>query len=123
MDLNDLSLNELKKLRSDVDKAISSYEDRLKKDALAAAQAAAKEHGFDLGELLYGTASKRKPKVTVAPKYAHPENSSLTWTGRGRQPKWIKEALGSGKMPTMLETMLEMWLAWAQIFLNPIVEQ
>jgi DNA-binding protein H-NS len=97
MDLNNLSLNDLKKLRSDVDKAISSYEDRLKKDALAAAQAAAKEHGFDLGELLGGTAGKRKSKGTVAPKYAHPENSSLTWTGRGRQPKWIKEALGSGK--------------------------
>lgn len=97
MDLNNLSLNELKKLRSDVDKAISSYEDRLKKDALAAAQAAAKEHGFDLGELLSGTAGKRKTKGTVAPKYAHPENSNLTWTGRGRQPKWIKEALGAGK--------------------------
>lgn len=97
MDLNNLSLNELKKLRSDVDKAISSYEERLKKDALAAAQAAAKQYGFDLVELLAGATGKRKPRGTVAPKYAHPENPNLTWSGRGRQPNWIKEALASDK--------------------------
>lgn len=97
MDLNNLSLNDLKKLRSDVDKAISSYEDRQKKEALAAARAAAKEHGFDLGELMGGTTGKSKSKGSVAPKYAHPENPELTWTGRGRKPKWVEAALDAGK--------------------------
>ena len=27
----------------------------------------------------------------VAPKFQHPENSSITWTGRGRTPKWLAE--------------------------------
>lgn len=97
MNLENMSPSELKKLRSDVDKAISSYEDRQKKEALAAAQAAAKEHGFDLGDLLGGTTSKRKSKGSVAPKYAHPENPELTWTGRGRKPKWVEAALDAGK--------------------------
>lgn len=25
-------------------------------------------------------------------KYQHPENKELTWTGRGKEPKWLKEA-------------------------------
>ena len=28
---------------------------------------------------------------TVAPKYRHPQDSSLTWTGRGRSPVWVAE--------------------------------
>ena len=97
MDLNSLSLSELKQLRSNVDKAITSYEARLKKEALSAVQATAKEHGFDLSELLKGELGKRHRTGKVEPKYAHPENPSLTWTGRGRKPNWVNEALSAGK--------------------------
>ena len=96
MDLNNLSLSELKKLHSDVKKAINDYEDRKKKEARAELEAKAKEMGFSLAELL-GDVPKEKKRRTVAAKYSHPENSGLTWTGRGRQPKWVVEALASGK--------------------------
>lgn len=33
----------------------------------------------------------------VAPIYHNPANPSDSWTGRGRQPKWVKEYLDSGK--------------------------
>jgi DNA-binding protein H-NS len=29
--------------------------------------------------------------------YRHPENADQTWSGRGRQPDWMKEALAAGK--------------------------
>ena len=90
-----LDLAELKQLRKDIDRAIESYEKRKKQEALAAAEAAAKESGFTLSELL-GTPAKGKGKVNP-PKYRHPENPELTWTGRGRQPDWIKEGLQAGK--------------------------
>ena len=96
MDLNALSLKELKKLQGDVAKAISTYEDRMKKEALAELEAKAREMGFSLGELLGGTKGKRSAG-NVAPKYAHPESPSVTWTGRGRKPKWVVEALEAGK--------------------------
>jgi DNA-binding protein H-NS len=96
MDLNNLSLSELKKLHSDVTKAIDGYEDRKKKEARAELEAKAKEMGFSLAELL-GDVPKEKKRGTVAAKYSHPENSGLTWTGRGRQPKWVVEALASGR--------------------------
>jgi DNA-binding protein H-NS len=30
-------------------------------------------------------------------KYKNPDNTSQTWTGTGRKPAWIIEALASGK--------------------------
>lgn len=94
IDLNSLTLDELKKLQKDVNKAVESYEDRRKQEARAAVEAKAREMGFSLSELSDGTAKKgRTPRP---PKYRHPENPSLTWSGRGRQPGWIKEALANG---------------------------
>jgi DNA-binding protein H-NS len=34
---------------------------------------------------------------TVAVRYRHPDNSAQQWTGRGRQPKWVKEWVDGGK--------------------------
>ena len=96
LNLNQLSLKELKDLQSQVNKAISTFEDRKKKEARSALEAKAKEMGFSLAELL-GDAPKERKRGAVAAKYCHPENSSLTWTGRGRKPKWVAEALAAGK--------------------------
>lgn len=41
-------------------------------------------------------APKKKTGVKVQPKYRHPDNSELTWTGRGKQPRWVVEALSQG---------------------------
>ena len=30
------------------------------------------------------------------PAYRNPCNSAKTWTGRGRQPKWVREVLARG---------------------------
>jgi len=46
LDLNDMSLAELKALEKIVSKAIKSFEERRKNDALAALEAKAKELGF-----------------------------------------------------------------------------
>jgi DNA-binding protein H-NS len=97
MDLNNLSLSELKKLHSDVAKAITGYEDRKKKEALAELETKAKEMGFSLAELLGTAAPDARKRSPAAVKFAHPENSSLAWTGRGRKPKWVVEALAAGK--------------------------
>ncbi|RVT82866.1 H-NS histone family protein [Rhodobacteraceae bacterium CCMM004] len=93
IDLDKMSRQELEALRKDVDKALESLDARRKADARKAAENAAKEHGFNLDELLSGEKKKQKS----AAKYAHPENPKKTWTGRGRQPAWIKEGLASGK--------------------------
>ncbi len=94
MDVNSLSLDELKKLQKDVKKAIDSYEDRARKKALAEADAVVRQHGFTIEQLL-GKVSKTGR--VIAPKYANPEEPGQTWTGRGRKPRWVVDALEQGK--------------------------
>jgi DNA-binding protein H-NS len=102
LDLNNLSLNELKKLYVDVKKAIDTYEDRMKKDALTELELKAKEMGFSLAELM-GLATTARTRRPAAAKYCHPENSDITWSGRGRKPNWVAQALASGKLMSDLE--------------------
>lgn len=88
-----LSLDELKTLQKQIAKAIDGFEAKQRKEALAAAEAAVKKFGYSLSDLTAKT--KAKPKA-APPKYRHPENPALTWSGRGRQPAWIKEAIEAG---------------------------
>ncbi|WP_149588495.1 H-NS histone family protein [Tabrizicola flagellatus] len=97
VDLNSLSLKELKDLQSQVAKAIAGYEDRRKKEVLAELDEIAKAKGFSLAELT-GIAAGRKRTPSVA-KYANPANPADTWSGRGRKPRWFTEALAQGKKP------------------------
>jgi DNA-binding protein H-NS len=97
INLNTLSLKELKDLQSQVAKAISSFEDRKKKAALADLEEMARSKGFTLAELT-GVTVTRKRAPAVA-KYANPANRSDTWSGRGRKPRWFSEALAKGKKP------------------------
>lgn len=96
IDLDHLSLPELKKLEKDVAKAIATFEERQKAEARAEAEAVAKRFGFSLAELL-DTASPTTKKAPPEAKYRHPENPAVTWSGRGRKPAWISEGLAAGK--------------------------
>jgi DNA-binding protein H-NS len=97
IDLNSLSLKELKELQSAVNKAVNGFEDRKRKEALLQVEEAARALGFSLSELT-GTAVPRKRSPAV-PKYANPANKSETWSGRGRKPRWFAAALKAGKKP------------------------
>jgi DNA-binding protein H-NS len=91
-----MSLDELQAYQKEVEAAIKGYEKKRKADALAAVRATAKEHGFTLEELLGGKAPVKSGSKGVA-KYANPADPTQTWTGRGRQPNWVKDALAAGK--------------------------
>ncbi|MCE6957546.1 H-NS histone family protein [Cereibacter sphaeroides] len=95
IDLNDLSLKELKALQTQVAKAIASFEDRRKNEALSELEEKARELGFTLAELT-GTSVPRK-RASAEAKYANPSNAADTWSGRGRKPRWFEEALKAGR--------------------------
>lgn len=94
LDLENMSLKELRDLHKAVGRQIDGYEAKKKEQAMAAAQQVAEEHGFSLKELLAGG---KPAKSTIAPKYTNPDNTSETWTGRGRQPRWVKGHLDAGR--------------------------
>jgi len=39
----------------------------------------------------------RRPYPKVHPKYRNPERPSETWSGRGKQPRWVHAQLRTGK--------------------------
>ena len=104
-DLNDLTLAELKKLGKDIARAIADFDHRQKQTVLSALEEKAKEFGFALADLFSGAVGnlgKRARSLTrakPAPKYANPADPSVTWSGRGRQPRWFKDAVAAGKSP------------------------
>lgn len=108
MDFLNKSLPELLQLQKDLEAAI---EERRKTEAVAAREqimAIAQSVGIPLHELLAagqgkGTKSKAgKGTGSVAVRYRHPDDANLQWTGRGRQPKWVKEWVDGGKAITDL---------------------
>lgn len=97
MDLAKLSLAELKHLLTSIPAEIKKREKEEKTKALKEVEAFAAERGFSLDDLLGNNPIKaKKEKGIVAVKYRHPKDAELTWTGRGRQPKWIAEFLAKG---------------------------
>jgi DNA-binding protein H-NS len=41
--------------------------------------------------------AERRSYPTVYPKFRNPDDPSETWAGRGKQPRWLRNQLGSGK--------------------------
>lgn len=111
IDLNGLSAKELDALISQAKRRMTTLKKRKpvatvrsKLNALAAAE------GYTLVELFGGktTAKKAaaKPRKAakkgrklgkVAPKYRNPANPKETWTGRGKQPRWMAALTKKGK--------------------------
>lgn len=95
IDLENLDIKELKKLRRDIETAIDTYEQRQRAEARKELEEHAKALGFKLEELI-SEKSTKKTKKPAQPKYQHPKNPSLTWSGRGRKPKFVLEHLDNG---------------------------
>ncbi len=102
--LNSMSRKQLESLKDRIQQRLDRTDEQKLKKAHAAAAKVAKRHGFSLDELLSVGASARKPAQKrrsdagrkVPPKYRHPSDPSKLWTGRGRSPKWVLEAIDSG---------------------------
>lgn len=52
----------------------------------------AQKRGFDIDELF----GKRGKRGASAPKFRNPKDASQSWTGRGRKPNWLVDALKKG---------------------------
>jgi DNA-binding protein H-NS len=91
--LDKMTYAELLKLQERVGAAIA---DKRVEDAAATKEqlrAMAEKAGFSLSELF----GKRGPKKgSAGVKYRNPKDSSQTWTGRGRKPNWLVDALKKG---------------------------
>lgn len=104
-ELKTMTRKELEKLRKEVDKTLTKLEKAERARALEAADKAARAHGFSLADLTGGKSVRggSAAKAKTAAKYRNPSNANESWSGRGRQPQWFKEALAAGQTPDQLE--------------------
>lgn len=99
IDLSSYNLSELKGLQHKIENEIKNRQQgdlaKARQQILAIAQAA----GVTVEELLgAGTKKSNKGKgQKVQAQYQNPADKAQTWTGRGRQPKWIAEGIARGK--------------------------
>lgn len=101
MDISNLPIPELKRLLAQIPKEIERRQKEEKSKVLKELESIAAERGFALDELMGGRV--KKERAPVAAKYRHPSNPELTWSGRGRQPKWVAEFLQKGGSLAKLE--------------------
>jgi DNA-binding protein H-NS len=93
-DLSTKSLLELRELQLSVQSTIKKMEQQEVIKAREQIHAIAQAVGIPLKDLI---ASVAHVKAAVAVRFRHPEDATLQWTGRGRQPGWVKEWVTSGK--------------------------
>lgn len=101
MDLSHFSLAELRNLQDDISKQLKKREhDELAK-AREQIQSIAHGVGLSVKELLSGAG--RAKTGSVAARFCNPVNPAQQWSGRGRQPNWVKQWTAEGKEMDLLK--------------------
>jgi DNA-binding protein H-NS len=98
IDLSDYNLGELKGLQLEIEKEIKGRQQQEVKKAREQILAIARGLGVSVDDLLADAGAKPKGGgAKVQPKYQNPADNSQTWSGRGRQPRWMVDGLANGK--------------------------
>lgn len=99
LDLSSYSLADLKRLLREVDAMIDSQKRYALQKAREQIMTIAQDLGVPLESLLFSHDKKGKKDrgEPVHARFQNPGNLTQTWSGRGRQPKWISESLAKGK--------------------------
>src|ERR1700687_2566479 len=95
-DLERMSFAELTELESRIGRLKIQKQNQARAALREQMSAMATQHGFDLRELMDGRGKGKRG--TVAVKYRDPKDSTNTWTGRGRMPRWMVAATKGGKV-------------------------
>src|SRR5262245_61130024 len=93
--LERMSLKELHDLKNRLEKSIRSRLDSERSEMRERFKRQAEEAGFSLADIV-GGARGGKGRKSASAKYAHPDDPTLTWSGRGRMPKWLSEQIKAG---------------------------
>ena len=95
MDLSNLPASELRNLQEQVKRELKKRESQDLQKAKDEIFAIAQRVGVPLKDLV--ATNSRGKGGTVAARFRNPQDGGQQWTGRGRQPKWVKDWLDAGK--------------------------
>ncbi len=100
MNLSTMTMVELRNLQDKIEQEIGSRERQDLSKAREQIMAIAQQAGIPLKQLILDGLHPRTGKVAV--RYRNPDNAAEQWTGRGRQPLWVKNWVESGKSIDLL---------------------
>lgn len=104
--IDDFGSGHLELLIEHAEAALKKAHIREEEQAMAELEAVAKKYGFAMNDLVQKKAeelvSRNGSQAAAAQgsgepvRFRHKKNPSLTWTGRGRLPRWLKEIKEDG---------------------------
>ena len=92
--LDKLSVAQLLDLQKRIEAAIVERKAEEAREVKQKMQALAQKSGFSLAELFGGKRGGKRGPAAI--KYRNPKDASQTWTGRGRKPNWLVDAVKKG---------------------------
>lgn len=97
-DISKLTVTELKSLTSEAHALIEAKKEQELEAAYQQVLQIASDNGVTVEELLSrgGKSPKSGTRKPVAPRYRNPDNQAETWTGRGKQPRWLAAKISTG---------------------------
>nr|WP_272909112.1 H-NS histone family protein [Acinetobacter nectaris] len=97
-DISTLSVEELKHLQQEAEALIATKKDQAIQNAYQQIIDIAAGLDLTVEQVLEYGSQKRKvtTRKTVEPRYRNHNNPEQTWTGRGKQPRWIVAELAKG---------------------------
>ena len=103
LDLENMSDEQLRELRTQVDSILvtrvrSRFDEYRRAAREAGYEATFTRIGEEGGRRRRGRPGGREDRRSeISPKYRNPENPVETWSGRGREPKWLQHRIAEGK--------------------------
>lgn len=92
--LKGMSVEALENLIANAQDLMEEYEKNRKQEVIREIKALAASANLDI-DIKEEEPPKTKGKGFM--KYRNPEDPKQTWTGRGKRPKWLNDALAAGK--------------------------
>ncbi|MGP5229448.1 H-NS histone family protein [Psychrobacter celer] len=94
IDLDSLGVDELRAITENAQQLIAKKQHQRLYDAYMQFEKIAEESNTTIEEILKAGETLEKKRSI---KYRNTDNSEETWTGRGRKPTWLVEALAAGR--------------------------
>ncbi len=97
--LQELSLEELQKIIEEARLLLERKQKQKQEEVIRQIKELATQAGLEV-EIRTKPRTETKPirrkGGKLPPKYRHPKDPSLTWTGRGQMPRWLQELVTQG---------------------------
>ena len=94
IDLDSLNVDELRSITENAQQLIAKKQHQRLYDAYMQFEQIAEDSNATIEEILKA-GEKLEKKRSI--KYRNTDNNEETWTGRGRKPTWLVEALAAGR--------------------------